>query len=97
MLPSAFFRSWLVSESVLACFTLLNSFSTSACPVVKAVPLARKPSSGMTASTTMRVWTVNPETKRSAENFMSRMFPAAADLAACNRMVIRCSKKAQND
>ena len=49
MLPSAFFRSWLVSESVLACFTLLNSFSTSAWPVVNAVPLARKPSSGMTA------------------------------------------------
>jgi len=60
MLPSAFFRSWLVSESVLACFTLLNSFSTSAWPVVNAVPLARKPSSGMTASTTMRVWTRQP-------------------------------------
>ncbi len=70
MLPSAVLRSWLVSARAAARFTLSKASSTSACPVVKAVPLARKPASGMAASTMMRARTVIPANTRMIENLM---------------------------
>ena len=72
MLPSALLRSWLVSASAAARFTLTKASSTSACPVVKAVPLARKPTSGIAASTMIRVRTVRPVIMRMTENAMKQ-------------------------
>ena len=47
----------LASASAVACLTLRKAFSTSASPALNAMPLARKPMTGMTAMATMRLRT----------------------------------------
>ena len=53
-----------------------------ACPVVKAAPLARKPITGITASTMMRARTVSPLIMRKTGNFMSQAVSARSSGSA---------------
>jgi len=67
MLVSATLNSRLASASVAACWALRKAPSISVSPVVKAMPLARKPITGMTAIATMRVRTETLEMSRVGE------------------------------
>jgi hypothetical protein len=70
MLPSAPLRSWLVSAREDARFALSKACATSASPAVNAVPLATKPTKGISASVTMRVRTETRDIMRWIESDM---------------------------
>ena len=67
MAVSATLKSRLASASAAACSALAKAPSTSVSPLVKAMPLARKPMTGMTAIATMRVRTETLEMSRAGE------------------------------
>src|SRR5450432_1472986 len=66
-------NSRLASASTAALLTLSKVFSTSVSPLVKARPLARKPTTGMTAIAAMRLRTESFEISRWMENIGNRM------------------------
>jgi hypothetical protein len=57
MAASPLLNSSLVSASAAARLTLRNALSTSLCPVMNEMPLARKPTTGMTAMVAIRART----------------------------------------
>ena len=64
----------LLDRGMFERFTLTSARSTCASPVVKAMPLARKPNSGMIASRMMRLRTESADTRQLI--FMKSRSPA---------------------